>query len=184
MPPAGVGGVGGRGQPWQPRPLQVGWAVSVGAPGGARREGCGLSAPSGFLGGGFFEGSGGSLGEGGEPRRGGRLAQADAPLPAQTPTFQNRPPDPLTQDPAEAKPCLSSRQKPSLLQVLQASNSSAAALWRTWPSQSGHLAFTPAPGIQSSLRGVNSQLGLSSLFLAKHLTLRVFTHLLLLSPSN
>lgn len=52
---------------------------------GGRREGggCGLSAPSGFLGGGFFEGSGGSHGKGaGEPRLGGRLA-AEALLSAQ-----------------------------------------------------------------------------------------------------
>lgn len=55
----------GGGQPSQPRPLQVGWAVAVGRRGAASGGCCGLSAPSGFLGGGFFEGSGGSGGEGG-----------------------------------------------------------------------------------------------------------------------
>lgn len=61
---------------------------------GGRREGggCGLSAPSGFLGGGFFEGSGGSRGKGaGEQRLGGRLEQTEELLSAQCPHQKQAP---------------------------------------------------------------------------------------------
>ncbi|XP_032320658.1 uncharacterized protein LOC116658821 [Camelus ferus] len=93
------------------------------------RWGCGLSAPSGFLGGGFFEGSGGSPGKGGsgEEVGAGRRLTLRFQLSPPHPTFQNGPLDPLTRDSAQAEPCLSSLQKLSLRQALQASNSSAAA---------------------------------------------------------
>lgn len=177
MQPAGVGVVGGRGATLAATAPSGGLGGRGGGAGG--RQGCGLSAPSGFLGGGFFEGSGGSRGkvESGEEVG----AEADAPLPAQPPTFQSRPLDPLTQDPAQSQPCLSSRQKPSLLQALQTSSSSAAQPWRTWPGlgtwPSPRIAV-PAPGVQFPLKGVNSRPGRSSFSLVNHLTLRVFTHLL------
>lgn len=99
-----------------------------GAPGGGGRGGCGLNAPSGFLGGGFFEGSGGSPGKGGSGEEVGAWRGL-------TLRFQRGPPHSRTgpqthslrTPPRQSRASLSSRQKTSLLQALQASNSSAAA---------------------------------------------------------
>ena len=133
--------------------------------------------PQRFPGRRVFRGKRRQPGEGGQQGRGGRLAQADTPLAARPSTFQNRPPDPLTQDPAQAEPGLFSRQKPSLVHSLQASNSSADALWSTWPSQpSLRLAVPGQPQVSVLPRRVNFQPGLSSFSLIEHLILRVFTH--------
>ena len=74
-------------------------------------------------------------------------------------TFQNRPLDPLSQDPAQAQLCLSSRQKYSLLRALQVSSSPAAAPWRTRPElRACHSESPPpAPGVQFFLKRVNSR---------------------------
>lgn len=134
----------GGGQPSQPRPLQVGWAVAVGRRGAASWGCCGLSAPSGFLGGGFFEGSGGSGGEGAAGKRWAPGADRRSAY-SSAPPFQNGPLDPLTQDP---------RPRQNLPPPgAQASRSSADALCSTWPS-SRHSAPQPlAAQVAASVGG-------------------------------
>ena len=83
----------GGGQPWQPRSLQVGWAVTVGAP-GLRSE-----RPQRFPGRRVFRGKRRQPGEGGEWGRGGRPAQAEAPLPAQALHIPKQAPRPTLSGP-------------------------------------------------------------------------------------
>lgn len=93
MLPAGVGGSRREGVPLAAT-ASSGGLGGRGRGSGGRREGggCGLSAPSGFLGGGFFEGSGGSRGKGaGEQRLGGRLEQTEELLSAQCPHQKQAP---------------------------------------------------------------------------------------------
>lgn len=133
------------------------WGAEGRLAGGLRSE-----RPQRFPGRRVFRGKRRQPEEGGRRGRGGRPAQADAPLSARLPTFQNRPPAPLTRDPARAEPGFLSARSP-LLQALQASSSSAAALRRTWPSQpSLRLAVPNQPQVSMLPRKVNSQPGLRS----------------------
>lgn len=174
MLPAGVGGVGGRGgTPGSHGPFRWVGRSRWGFWGAAGGGDCGLCAPSGFLGGGFFEGSGGSRGKGGSGEEVGAWRRLTLRFGLSAPHSETGPQIHSFKTPPRQS------QTSSFPMLLQASNFSAATIRRTWPSQCLHLATAPSRSPQSQIHS-SSSWGFH-LSLGERLTFGVFTHLLLLS---
>lgn len=124
------GAVGGRGHPWQPRPLQVGWAVAVGAPRGGGGGAAVWTPPAVSWAAGFSREAEAARGRGAAASRWAPGAAPHIP-PA-------RAPGPAPRDPARAEPGLAGCQSP-----LRPPGSAGISLLRGCPW--AHVARQPSP---------------------------------------